>query len=156
MQKLLKFSRNCIVFILWTIFFVFVVKNLLYVFWRFDILSVRSWQTISNYWNSGGVFKTAPDITLLFLLILLPFIYIFGFIKTKKINFFKLIFSLFAPLFKEKIEDPERIVIKGIKSTEQYVEEIKSEIEAIKPEKNKESSSIRSNILKKFNNEIKK
>lgn len=156
MKKILKFIRNIIVFVLWTIFFVCFFNTLISVLWNFNILSAQSWQTLLSYWNRGGVFKTAPDIVLLVLLLLLPFIYIIGFIKVKKLNFFKLITSFFGLFFKDNIEEPERVVIKGMKTTQQMIDDVKNEIESLKPEKNKEASSIRSNILQKINEEVKK
>ena len=73
-----------------------------------------------------------------------------------KINFSKIFLSVFNRFFEEKIADPERVVIKGMKTNKQYIDEIKGKIESIKPEKNKESSEIRSSILKKINEETKK
>lgn len=156
MKKILKFLRNCLVFVIWTSLFIFIFKTLIYLVWSFDITSVKSWQTILQYWNQGGVFKTAPDIILLFLLLLLPFIYFIGFIKAKRINYIKSISSFFGFFFREKDEEPERIVIKGMKTTQQMINEVKNELESLKPEKNKEAGNIRSNILKKINEEIKK
>ena len=74
----------------------------------------------------------------------------------KKINFLKLIISFFGLFFKDNIEDPERVVIKGMKTTQQLINDVKNEIESLKPEKNKEAGSIRSNILRKINEEVKK
>ena len=156
MKKILRVIRNTVVFILWTLFFISFIKTLIAVLWNFDILSNHSWQTLFSYWNRGGVFKTAPDIILLILLFLLPFLYIIGFIKVKKINFIKLITSFFGLFFKDNIEEPERVVIKGMKTTQQLINDVKNEIESLKPEKNKEAGSIRSNILQKINEEVKK
>ena len=156
MKKILKFIRNIIVFVLWTLFFTYLFKTMIAVVWNFDILSNRSWHTLLSYWNRGGVFKTAPDLILLLLLVSLPFIYIIGFIKVKKLNFFKLTTSFFGLFFKDKIDEPERVVIKGMKTTQQLIEDVKNEIESLKPEKNKEAGSIRSNILQKINEEVKK
>ena len=126
MKKILKFIRNIIVFVLWTLFFTYLFKTMIAVVWNFDILSNRSWHTLLSYWNRGGVFKTAPDIVLLVLLLLLPFIYIIGFIKVKKLNFFKLITSFFGLFFKDNIEEPERVVIKGMKTTQQMIDDVKN------------------------------
>ena len=156
MKKILRFIRNIIVFVLWTLFFTCTFKTLILIVWNFDVMSNHSWQTLLSYWNRGGVFKTAPDIILLLLLLLSPFIYIIGFVKVKKINFFNLIASFFGMFLKDKIDDPERVVIKGMKTTQQLIEDVKNEIESLKPEKNKEASSIRSNILQKINEEVKK
>lgn len=156
LKKLFNLIKNIVVFVIWSLFFVFFFKTLTSVVWNFNILSPRSWETLFSFWNRGGVFKTAPDIVLLFLLLLLPFIYIFGYLKVRKINFIKIIFSTISSWFTKEIEDPERVVIKGMKTTKQMIEDVKSEIESLKPDKNTEAGSVRSNILKKLNEEIKK
>lgn len=156
MKKILRFLRNSTIFVLWTIFFVFVFESLIYTIWGFDILSKYSWNMLFTFWNKGGVFKTAPDIILILFLLTLPYLFIHGYIIVKRINFFQKIVSIISFFFKEKDKDPERIVIKGIKTTEQLVKDVKNEIESLKPEKNKEASSIRTEILKKINKEIKK
>ena len=90
MKKLIKMLinliKNIIVFMVWSIIFVSFIKTLMFLIWNFDITSSHSWKTLFSFWNQGGVFKTIPDIVLLLLLILSPFIYIFGYIKIKKIN----------------------------------------------------------------------
>ena len=73
-----------------------------------------------------------------------------------KINISKTIFFLLTSLFTRKEKDPERIVIKGIKTTQQMIEDVKSEIESIKPDKSNEAGNVRTNILKKLQEEIKK
>lgn len=156
LKKLLKFIRHCIIFVLWTILFIYIVRLLIYSLFNFNILSSQSWNTLFAYWNTGGVFKTTPDILLLLSLLLLPIFFIIGFIKIKKINYLQKLISFFKFFIKTPKENHERIVIKSTATPEQLIENIKSEIESIKPEKNKESQFIRSNILKKLNEEIKK
>lgn len=156
LKKLFNLIKNIVAFVIWSLFFVFFFKTLTSVIWNFNILSPRSWETLFSFWNRGGVFKTAPDIVLLFLLLLLPFIYIFGYLKVRKINFLKIIFSTISSWFTKEIEDPERVVIKGMKTTKQMIDDVKSEIESLKPDKTTEAGSIRSNIIKKLNKEIKK
>ena len=156
MKKILRYIRNCIVLILWTISFIYIFGSLIYFIWNFNITSASSWQAIINFWNRGGIFKTPSDIILMVSLFLLPFMYIFGFIKAKNFNYFKMLSSLYSLVFKEKIDDPQRVVIKGLKTTQQMVEDIKNEIASLKPAKTKEAGSIRSSILKKLNEEIKK
>lgn len=156
MKKILNFIRTYTILFLWTIFFVFILENLLSVFWNFNILSYYSWKTLSNFWNNGGIFKTPADITLLFILVMTPFLFIIGFVKIKKINYFEKLCSFFKFLKKRPKENHERILIKNIKSTEQIIENIKNEIASIKPEKNKEAFSVRSKVLNKLNKDKKK
>ena len=160
MKKFIKilfnFARSVFVFMAWSATFIYFFKILMLVVWNFDITSPHSWKTLFSFWNQGGVFKTLPDIILLFLLILLPFFYIFGYLKVKKINFAKIIFSSLISLFTKEEKDPERVVIKGMKTTQQMIDDIKNELESIKPDKNNEAGDVRTNILKKLNEEIKK
>ena len=156
MKKFLKNLRNITLLFLWTCLFIFVSKNFALLVWNFNILSQDSWNIISTYWNKGGSFKTAQDLIFLTFLISLPFLYFFGFKRIQKIQFSKLFLSALNRFFTEKIADPERVVIKGMKTNQQYINDIKSELESIKPEKNKESSEIRSNIIKKISEETKK
>ena len=76
-----------------------------------------------------------------------------GFIVSVKLNYLKIIaipFSFVCRLFnKDDNKEPERIVIKNIKSSQQMIDDIKAEIESIKPEKSKEAGNIRSEITKR-------
>ena len=155
MKKLIKIIRNLIIFILWTIVFFYISTIIFSLVWNFDISSAHSWNIIKNYWNTGGVFKTPSDIMLLISLILIPIIYIIGLKKIQKINFLKLFLSPINYFYNKEIKDPERVVIKGIKSVQQIVDDVKNEIESLKPKKTLEAGSIRSNIIKKINEEIK-
>jgi len=156
MKKALKIIRNLIVFVLWTFLFVFLSQKLFILIWNFDILSPYSWNIISDFWNKGGSFKTYQDIIFLTLLLSLPFLYFFGLRKAKKLNYANMFLAVFHRFFNEKIDEPERIVLKGMKSTQQYVDDVKNELESLKPEKNQEASSIRANVLKKISEETKK
>ena len=156
MKKFLKNLRNITILFLWTYLFIFIAKNFALLVWNFNILSQDSWDIISTYWNKGGSFKTSQDLIFITFLLSLPFLYLFGFKRIQKINFSKIFLSVFNRFFEEKIADPERVVIKGMKTNKQYIDEIKGKIESIKPEKNKEPSEIRSSILKKINEETKK
>ena len=156
MKKFLKNLRNATLWLIWTFLFVYIAHNITLFIWNFDILSSKSWKIISNYWNKGGSLKTIQDFVFFSFLLLLPFLYVFGFKKALKINYSAQLISFISRFFDSKIDDPERVVIKGMKTNQQYINDIKNELEALKPEKNKESSLIRTNILKKINEEIKK
>ena len=72
------------------------------------------------------------------------------------LHLLKIIISGIYSIFTKEEKDPERVVIKGMKTTKQLIEDVKNEIESLKPDKTKEASSVRSNIIKKLNEEIKK
>lgn len=154
MKKALRFCRNFLIFIGWTWFF-FVFSNLLIdMIWNFDFLSNRSWQILLNFWNKGGIIKTTSDVLLIFSLLLLPIIWIIGYFQILKLDYLKLflwpirfIYSIFDRC---ALERPKRIVLKNIKSSDKLIEEIKSEIESIKPEKSTGAENLRSTITKKL------
>ncbi len=116
-------------------------------------MSAKSWQILTIFWNEGGVLKTTSDVMLIITLLSLPLFWIIGFILSIKLNYFNLLaipFSFIYRLFnKNEDKEPERIVIKNIKSSQQMIDDIKAEIESIKPEKSKEAGNIRSEITKK-------
>lgn len=160
MKKLLKFIRGLLVFVSWSTLFTFLSNLLISLIWNFDFMSSHSWQLLAKFWNSGGVIKTTSDVLLIASLFLLPFLCLVGFVLALKINYFRLFllpFSLLEKIFQsKKNNEPKRIVLKNIKSSQQMVEDIKMEIESLKPEKAKEAGNIRSEIIQKLSKEIKK
>ncbi len=156
MKKILKFIRGLSIFVIWTPLFVSLSNILIYQIWKFNFLSSASWNILSSFWNHGGVIKTASDLLLLLSLFLLPFLWFTGFIISLKINYFKALAGLFSRFcISQKPQQPERIIIKNLKNSKQLVEDIKNEIESIKPQKSEEASNIRSEITKKLSQEIK-
>lgn len=160
MKKVLKFMRGLLVFVGWTFVSVSFFNMLISLIWNFDFMSAHSWHLLSKFWNSGGVIKTTSDVLLITLLFLLPVLWFIGFILVLKINYlriFLLPITLSEKIFHRKKDDePKRIVLKNIKSSQQMVEEIKSKIESLKPEKAKEAGNIRTQITQKLSEEIKK
>lgn len=159
MKKLLKFIRGLLVFIGWTGLFTVFSNLLISLIWNFDFMSAHSWQLLSQFWNSGGVIKTTSDVLLLASLFMLPLLCLVGFILALKINYTRIFlwpFRLLDRIFSSKSDnEPERIVLKNQKSSRQMIEDIKSELESLKPEKAKEAGNIRSEITKKLSEEIK-
>lgn len=159
MKKLLKFIRGLLVFIGWTGIFTVFSNILISMIWNFDFMSARSWQLLSEFWNSGGVIKTTSDILLLASLFMLPFLCLVGFILALKINYARILLwpvKLIDSLLNSKSDnEPERVVLKNQKSSQQIIEDIKMEIDSLKPEKAKEAGNIRSEITKKLSEEIK-
>ena len=157
MKKLFRLIRSFLVFFGWTYLFYEISLWVVFLLWNFNISSPKSWGILQTFWNNGGVLKTTSDILLLATLIFLPLVWLTGFFFALKINYTKLFsfpISLFRKTFKiEKNKIPERIIIKNIKSSNQAVEDIKMEIESIKPQKSIEADHIRSQIIKKLSNE---
>ena len=159
MKKLLKFIRGLLIFIGWTGLFTVFSNFLISLIWNFDFMSARSWQLLSEFWNSGGVIKTTSDVLLLASLFMLPLLCLVGFILVLKINYANILLwpvKFLDNLFSSKSDnEPERIVLKNQKSSRQIIEDIKSELDSLKPEKAKEAGNIRSEITKKLSEEIK-
>ena len=152
-MKFLHFLRNLLVFIGWTFFFVVLSNFLIKLIWKFDFLSIHSWNILASFWNQGGVIKTTSDVLLLFSLVLLPLLWLMGAVLIKRLNFWQ-VFSfpfriLFKPFISDDNETPPRIVIKNIKSSQQQIEDIKLEISSIKPKKSMEAENLRTEISKK-------
>jgi hypothetical protein len=156
MKKILRFCRNWLVLILWTMVFVKGFCLLTTLVWNFNFLSERSWQIFADFWNQGGVLNTAPDVLLLFSLLLMPVFWFVGAWFCIKQNYAALsvriierIFSVFS--HSEKYT-PKHIALKNVKTTQQAVEEIKDELASLKPDKSEEAGSIRTHINKKLRN----
>lgn len=159
MKKIFSAFRNILVFFGWTYVFVFITNALISAIWNFEYISTASWKIFSTYWNSGGVLKTSSDILLLLVLFLLPILFIMGFFWAKKQNYITIftypiifVYNLFNS---SSITDEERIIIKKT-SKSQTADDIKNEIESLKPQKPKKAGEIRTQIIQKITDEIKK
>ncbi len=159
MKKIIRLIRGLFVLIGWTGVFIFLSNLLTSIIWNFNFMSSRSWDILSAFWNQGGVIKTISDVILITILLTLPLFWLIGYILVLKLNYTKillypinLIYNVFTP---KTNKEPERIVIKNIKSSQQMVDDIKAEIDSLKPEKSKEAGNLRSEINKKLSDEIK-
>lgn len=155
MKKILHFLSNLFLALLWTWIFVWLTDILFILLWNFDFTSAQSWQIVINYWNNGGVIKTASDITLFIALLLLPLFWYFGWRRLRKVKFLQLAvapINMLYRLLNSGSDKSERIVIRNIKSSQQRMDDIKSELDGIKPAKNQSSQGIRSNIINKRTN----
>ncbi len=152
MKKALKILNKLLVLSFWTFIFVSVFNKLIVIIWNFDFLSQRSWQIFHEWFiTNKGVINTKSDVFLLITILLLPILWLTGCFFTTKINFLKLILTMFDKLFdNSKKFIPERIVLKNIKSEEKELEEIKNEIESFKPKKTSLASSLREELTKKI------
>ena len=152
-MKFFQFLRNLFVFICWTFFFVVLSNFLIKLIWGFDFMSAHSWNVLTGFWNQGGVIKTASDILLLLSLALLPFLWFIGALLIKQLNFWKIISFPFRIILKffnnDTDKTPQRFVIKNIQSSQQHIEDIKTEINSIKPKKSQEAENLRTEISKK-------
>ena len=153
MMKFFRFVRNLLVFIGWTFFFVVLSNFLIELIWKFDFLSLHSWSVLSDFWNHGGVIKTTSDVLLIASLLLLPVLWFTGLLLVKRLNFWNIFTYPFkiilTPFFPNDDKNPPRFVIKNIKSSQQQIEDIKTEIRSIRPQKSQEAENLRTEISKK-------
>lgn len=160
LKSIFRFVRFVIIGILWSYIFIACANFIIYTLWNFNLLSARSWQTISAFWQSGGVIKTGKDYIFLSTIVALPFIWIWGwrfFCKVSYINI--LLYPIICynrRIIRKYGHDSSRIVLKNMKSSQKIIEDIKNELESIKPEKAKEVQNIRQQINQVISSEIKK
>lgn len=133
------------------------ISNLILIsIWNFNTLSPKSWQLLNIFWEKGGTIKTGKDYLLLFLLLLLLPIWIWGYIKLNKTNFINLLLFPIR-LYNEKMikkygSDSKRIVLKNLGRTTQCPETIEEKVSPQNPSKtDEEVNKIRSAILEKIN-----
>ena len=154
MKKILNIFRFTFIGCVWTYLFFIISNYAMYSLWNFNFMSARSWQTIYAFWNQGGVINTFSDYIFFLILFSLPIIWIISWKKLLKINYTSiLLYPITAynrHIIKKYGQDSSRIVLKNIKSSQKIIEEIKEQISSIKPEKNKETENIRSEINKKL------
>ena len=119
-------------------------------------MSAHSWQTIIRFWNSGGVIKSSADYIFLGTLCSLPLIWIWGWRYFLKLNYLEVLLypinSYNRYVIKKYGQSSNRIVLRNLKSSQKIIEEIKNQLESIKPEKNKEVINIRNNVNQKLQN----
>lgn len=152
--KILKFIRFLIIGTIWSYVFIALSNFMLVYFWNFNLFSTRSWQTISYFWEAGGVIKSAKDYFFLFILFSLPWIWLLGWKKLHKVNFIEILLlpiTLYnRHIIKKYGHKSAKIMLKNLKSSQQMIEEIKNQLESIKPEKPQEVANIREEIEKQI------
>ncbi len=159
-KSLFRFIRFVTIGFLWSYVFIVCANFLMYGLWNFNILSARSWQTISAFWQSGGVIKTGKDYLFLSMIVALPFVWIWGWRYFGRISYLSLLLypinAYNRHIIKKYGHDSSRIVLKNMKSSQKMIEDIKNELESIRPEKAKEVQNIRRQINQIISSEIKK
>ncbi len=117
-------------------------------------MSAHSWQTIIRFWNSGGIIKSSADYMFLGTLCALPFAWIWGWHYLLKRNYLEILLypinSYNRYVIKKYGQSSKRIVLRNIKSSQKIIDEIKNQLESIKPEKNKEVLGIRNTVNQKI------
>ena len=154
MKKIFKIIRFAIIGFVWTYVFLFAANYAMYELWSFNFLSAHSWNTISNFWNAGGIINSKQDYLFLLMLFSIPIVWIVGWFLLLKVNYFELlIYPIIAynrHIINKYGHDSSRVVLRNLKSSQKMIEEIKEQLESIKPAQAQEVGNIRSEVLKKI------
>lgn len=152
MKKLLSLIRFIIIGLIWSYVFIFFAQLTMINLWSFNLFSARSWLVINKFWEAGGVIKTAKDYTFLAMLAFLPIVWILGWRFLLRCNYLNiLLFPINAynrHIIKKYGHESKRVVLRNVKSSQKIIEEIKEQLESIKPAKNQEVNNIRREVLK--------
>ncbi len=156
-KKIFRLLRGLIILVGWTYVFIYLTNLLFVVIWNFDFMSSSSWRVMEQYWENGGIIKSASDVLLFVGLFALPILWLIGLRRALKAKYLQLIFSPFKfiyNLFNRSSGNTDRISIRYTKSNEQKVEEIRGQLESLKPKKAQSSQGIRSSIKEKISNDL--
>lgn len=131
MKKLKKTLRFIVISLLVLSVFVFIGRFLFQLFWNFDILDQKDYDTLYKFWERGGVFKTFKDCTLAISLIAFPFVW---FYYSKKLYNYGLgkflllpIIAIYRKATGPKSLDIEHVSIKNIGVKDKTIDELISE-----------------------------
>lgn len=156
-KKFLRTLKILTVGVLWSYIFVVLARFLMLKLWNFDLLNPQDWDTIARYWDNGGSIKIAKDYIFSINIILLPFLWIYGWKKLDQTNFLNL---LLWPLnlynhWRYNQEMP-RIILKKSKNSYDNLAATKQKLDSIKPQKPTEVKTIREEIQKKIESQTSK
>ncbi len=157
MRKLFRLLRGLAILVGWTFVFIYLTDLLFIVIWNFDFMSSSSWRVMGQYWDNGGIIKSASDVLLFVGLFALPVLWFIGLRYAFKAKYLQLMLSpvkFIYNLFNRSSGSTDSISIRYTKSNEQKVEEIREQLESLKPKKAQSSQGIRSDIKRKISNDL--
>ena len=157
MKKIKNFIRFCVVSFIVLMVFVYVGRIFLKLIWNFDILSAKSYQIISEYWEKGGNFSTSKDLSLMAIFVLFPIFWLICSYKLYKYGLGRFlsepIVKLYRKITRPKNMEIEHIAIKNLGNKDKSLEEIISEKmkeKAIENQEDNTSRSLREQIAAKI------
>ncbi len=92
-KKLLAFNKWIIVGAIWSYIYLYGTLLLFKSVWGFNYLSRSNWKVITGFWEQGGKIQTGSDYLFIICLILLIPLWIWGWRKLYKANFFMLLIT---------------------------------------------------------------
>lgn len=134
LKKTFRLIRNLIIGTIWTYLFMVLANLALFYLWNFNLFSAHSWKTIGYFWEAGGVIKKAKDYLFLFMLLCVPWFWIWGWRLLTRVNYLNiLLFPVNAYnryIINKYGHDSSRIILKNLKSSQKSIEEIKARLES--------------------------
>ncbi len=160
LKKIKKAFRFCFIGTAWSCLYFSIVYAVMKFFWKFNIFKKEYWQTISRFWQDGGVIDTAQEYLFIIALILIIPLWILGWRKAMEVSIAKIVFF---PIFwynnyqeRKYSQAPKAITLKnmggkiGRQTPQQALEEmISSRMPKEKEKKDLNSSKIRSSFEEK-------
>jgi len=155
MKKIKKLLRLCFISLLILVILLPVCSFLFRLIWNFELLDPKSYSMMADYWEKGGVFKTAKDYTLCFSIILLPIIWLFLSYKLYKYGLIRFLLlpvnKIYHYLSTPKNLEVEHVAIKHLGEKNQTLDEVISE--RIKKE-NEKTAGGQSQTIKNLRQQI--
>jgi len=128
MKKLKKFIRFLFILIAVFVALAYCSRVVFMYFWGINTFDTKSYIKLYNLWESGYVFKSFSDISLLFMLVAIPIFWINSSIKLYKKGFWKTIAAPFVKIYRlltrPKNMEVEHVSIKNLGVKDKSLEEI--------------------------------
>jgi hypothetical protein len=131
MKKITKLFKFSIISLLVLCVFIVVGRFVFQIFWNFDILDKKDYETLYKFWESGGAFRTFKDCTLVVSLIAFPIFWLYASKKLYKYGLVKFLLNPIILMYRKatrpKSMDVEHVSIKNIGVKDKTIDEIISE-----------------------------
>ncbi len=143
----------------WSVLYLFVTRYLFIFLYNFDYQSIEVWKQVSIRWNSGVAIKNTRDYLILFSLLMLIPVWVYGWKYCYRLNYVDLLLWPFRIINKWLLSRYEvsnkRILLKNIGAGVRVEEEIKFKTAAVKPMERNDADKIRGEVSKKLRDEQK-
>ncbi|MBQ7303380.1 MAG: hypothetical protein IJW75_00475 [Alphaproteobacteria bacterium] len=155
-KKIARAVKHVILWFVWTVLFINLSRIIIYYIWKFNILSLKQWKMIKQYWDNNGVISGFSDISFFIALILVFVIWFIGMRKVNKIKYGQLLLKPIEYFANKEIKKYENIdthvVIKNISVGEKISIEdvIKDRINQEKANSVKGAEELRKNVIEKI------
>ncbi len=155
-KKITRAVKHVILWFVWTVLFISLSRIIIYYIWKFNILSLKQWQVIKQYWNNNGVISGFSDISFFVALILVFVIWFIGMRNVNKIKYGPLLLKPIEYFANKEIKKYENmdthVVIKNMAVGEKMSVEdiIKERIKQEKANVAKDADVLRQNVIEKI------